>query len=81
MVASFAPMLQRPRAVPANIAGKICALAKYTILNVILTPPFASMIITGTASGYCTENINIDTEPQVAKMKAPNKENFNPKYL
>lgn len=81
IVASFAPILHRPKAVPANIAGNICALAKYTMLKVILTPPLASMIITGTASGYYTEKISIDTDPQVAKMKAPKRENFNPKYL
>jgi hypothetical protein len=50
-VASLAPMLHIPKAVPAKIAGKIYAFARYTILKVIFTPPFANKIMPGTASG------------------------------
>ena len=68
IVPIFPKTLQIPKAVAANIAGNIYALAKYAILKVAATPNLASNIIIGIISTLESKRIR-DNDPSVPIIK------------
>jgi len=80
IVAIFAPALQIPKAVPANMAGNIWLFAKKQTRKVSLTPPFEKSSMYLTKSGAAPDNMSRQTPPTAAAENATQRENLMPSF-
>jgi hypothetical protein len=70
IVASFAPTLQIPNAVPENMAGNMVELAMSHMSKMTFTPDLAILSRTDTLPGKTLLNIRIPKPPDKVQMKA-----------
>lgn len=69
IAAIFAPILHKPYAVPAKIAGKSYALARKQMSKVTLMPVLAMLSMNGTNSGWESLKERMHKPPERARVK------------